>query len=94
MNYFNFDGCKEDILLLFIRLVVYGVDIFLIMHVKNDNGVETDSYNEEEISIIWIYNLKIRFTTKKRIFIHVINMYAIQQNVKKIILKSWIEINS
>ena len=75
MNYFNFDGCKEDILLLSIRLVVHGVDIFLIMHVKNDNGVETDSYNEEEISIIWIYNLKIRFTTKKWVLIHVINMY-------------------
>lgn len=57
MNYFNFDGCKEDILLLSIRVVIYDVDIFLIMYVKNDNGVKTvitiyNSYNEEEISII------------------------------------------
>lgn len=65
MNYFNFDGCKEDLLLLSIRVVIYDVDIFLIMYVKNDNGVKTDSYNEEEISIIWMYNLKIRFTIKK-----------------------------
>lgn len=52
MNYFNFDGCKEDILLLSIRVIIYDVDIFLIIYVKNDNGVKTDSYNEEEISII------------------------------------------
>lgn len=50
--YFNFDGCKKDILLLSIRVVIYHVDIFLIIYVKNDNGVEIDSYNEKEISII------------------------------------------
>lgn len=83
MNYFNFDGCKEDILLLSIHVVTYDVDIFLIMYVKNDNGVKTDSYNEEEISIIWMYNLKIRFTIKKQILIR----YTMLQ---KIILKLWI----
>lgn len=87
--YFNFDGCKKDILLLSIRVDIYHVDIFLIIYVKNDNGVEIDSYNEKEISIIWIYNLKIKFTLKTDTYICYKHIYK-YNNVKKIILKLWI----